>query len=175
MRRGHEVRCPACASFKPPQGRCPHCGCGEVPLALYGVARVMARGGVDRFSLAERVATLDAERTELLGRQYAAQWEVAQRFIEDVRRCEAHLLQRGFVQDAEDLMASVVPTDAEFLAQQLGPAERPETLEGLFKESASREVRQLAAVALLHQGQSDSIILGAVHGALQEEGRVGVE
>jgi hypothetical protein len=154
---------------------CPHCGCGEVPVALYGVARMMARGGVDRFSLAERVAALDAERTELLGRQYAAQWELAQRFIEDVRCCEAHLLQRGFVEDAEDLMASVLPTDAEFLAQQLGPPERPRTLEALFKESTSGDVRQLAALGLLHQGQSTSSILGSAHGALMEEGRVGVE
>ena len=174
-RRGDEVRCPACARFKSPRGRCPHCGCGEVPAALYGVARMMARGGVDRFSLAERVATLDAERAELLGRQYAAQWELAQRFIEDVRRCEAYLLQRGFVEDAEDLMASVLPTDPEFLAQQLGPPERPETLEALFKDSTSGDVRRLAALGLMHQGQSSPIILGSVHGALHEEGRVGVE
>ena len=144
-------------------------------MALYGVARVMARGGVDRFSLAERVAGLEVERAELLRRQYAAQWELAQRYIEDVRRCEVHLLQRGFVEDAEDLMASVLPTDAEFLAQQLGPAERPETLEALFKDSTSGDVRRLAALGLLHQGQNSPNILGTVHGALSEDGRVGVE
>ena len=144
-------------------------------MALYGVARMMARGGVDRFSLAERVATLDVERTRLLERQYAAQWELAQRFIEDVRRCEAHLLQRGFVEDAEDLMASVLPTDAEFLAQQVGPAERPETLEALMKETSSGEVRRLAALGLLHQGQTSSLVLSLAHSALSEEGRLAVE
>jgi hypothetical protein len=154
---------------------CPHCGCGEVPLELYSVARMMARGGVDRFSLAERVRTLDAERAELLQRQYAAQWELAQRLIEDVRLCEAHLLQRGFVEDAEDLMASILPTDAEFLANQVGPPERPRTVEGLFKDSTSGDVRQLAALALMHLGQSSPSVLSTVRHALTAEGRVAVE
>ncbi|MDY7227396.1 hypothetical protein [Hyalangium rubrum] len=174
-RRGAEVRCPGCTRFKPPPGMCPHCGCGAVPLERYGAARGMLAGGVDRFSLAERVAVLDPVRVEMLERQYAAQWALAQGLVEDVRRCEAELLQRGFVEETEDALAALLPTDPEFLLRQVGPPERPETLEALFTKGASWEVQRLAALALVHQGAFSPNALAAVRGCLEEDGRLGIE
>src|SRR5262245_14388979 len=152
-RRGDEVRCPACIRFKSASGPCPACGCGEIPFERHGAARMLLHAGVDRFALAHRLAVLDPRQAELLERQYAGRWEQAWPLIEDVRRCEEHLLQRGFVEDMEEVLAALIPTEPELLAREVGPSERPETLEALFAESTSWEVRRLAALALVHQGK----------------------
>ncbi len=174
-RRGNEVRCPACTRFKAPRGPCPRCGCGELPPERHGAARMLLHAGVDRFSLAERVALLEPRQVELLEQQYAQQWAMAQPVLEDVRRCAASLLQEGFVEDAEDLLAERLPMDPSLLAREVGPPERPQTLEALFAKSASEEVRRLAALALMHQGELSWNIQSSVRSSLFEKGRVGVE
>src|SRR5512140_1074879 len=136
-RRGDEVRCPACARFKAARGECPRCGCGEIPPERHGAARMLLHAGVDRFSLAERVARLEPRQAALLEQQYAEQWSLAQTLLEDVRRCAAFLLQEGFVEEAEDLLAAGLPAAPSWLAREVGPPERPETLEALFSKSAS--------------------------------------
>ncbi len=168
-RRGMELRCPACVRFRPPQGLCPVCGCGAVPLERFGVARMLLQAGVDRFALAQRVATLDLRQAEVLERQYAEQWERAWPLIEDVRRCEAHLLQHGFVEEMEDMLAGWLPVDPVLLAKEVGPPERPETLEALFSKSSSWHVRRLAAIALMHQGRASSDIVSRVYSAMLDE------
>jgi len=167
-RRGEEVRCPACLRFKPASGPCSSCGCGEVPPERHGAARVLLQAGVDRFSLAQRVAALEPRQAELMEQQYATQWERAWPLLEDVRRCEEHLLQRGFVEDMVDLLAALIPTDPTFLAREVGPPERPETLEALFAKSTSWEVQQLAALALLHQGKLTPDIIYSARSCLTD-------
>jgi len=168
-RRGTELRCPACLRFKPPQGPCSVCGCGEIPLDRHGAARMLLHAGVDRFALAQRVTTLDHRQAEELERQYAAQWEMAWPLIEDVQRCEAHLLQQGFVEETLELLAGWIPMDPALLAREVGPPERPETLEALFSKSASWHVRRLAALALMHQGRASPDIVSRVYSALLDE------
>jgi Skp family chaperone for outer membrane proteins len=169
-RRGTELRCPACLRFKPSQGPCPVCGCGEIPLERHGAARMLLHAGVDRFALAQRVATLDHRQAEELERQYAAQWEMAWPLIEDVQRCEAHLLQNGFVEETLELLAEWIPMDPAQLAGEVGPPERPETLETLFSKSSSWHVRRMAALALMHQGRASPDIVSRVYSALLDEG-----
>jgi hypothetical protein len=138
---------------------------------------MLVHAGVDRFALAQRVAALDPKQADLLESQYAEQWELARPLIEDVRRCEAHLLQRGFVEEAEEQLATWLPADPALLAREVGPAERPETLEALFSKSTSWQVRRLAALALLHQGRATPDIVSRVHSALagEDEERASVE
>ena len=170
VRRGNEIRCPACLRFKSAWGTCPACGCGEVPLERHGAARMLLHAGVDRFALAGRVAVLDSRQAESLERQYAVQWEMAWPLIEDVRRCEAHLLQQGFVEEMVEWLAWRLPTDPLLLAREVGPPERPETLEELFSKSPSWLVERLAAIALMHQGRASGDVANAVYSALLDEG-----
>jgi hypothetical protein len=94
--------------------------------------------------LAQRVATLDHRQAEELERQHATQWEMAWPLIEDVQRCGAHLLQQGFVEETLDMLAGRIPMDPAQLAREVGPPERPETLEALFSKSSSWHVRGLS-------------------------------
>jgi hypothetical protein len=147
-----------------------------VPLERYGAARTLLHAGVDRFSLAQRVAALEPKQVELMEQQYAAQWVQVWPLLEDVRRCEEHLIQRGFVEDMVEVLAAFIPSDPEFLARQVGPPERPETLEGLLMSSASWEVRRLAGLALLQQGKLSADIVYAARSCLSDDsGRVRVE
>jgi hypothetical protein len=95
--------------------------------------------------------------------------------LEDVRRCAAGLLQEGFVEEVKAELAAGLALAPELITQQLGPGERPPTLEALFFQSRSWWVRRLAALALVHQGRLSSQALSTVHACLSEEGRVGVE
>ncbi|WP_224364758.1 hypothetical protein [Hyalangium versicolor] len=174
-RRGTQVRCPECARFKVPSGVCPFCGCGEIPPERYGAARMLIRAGVDRFALAQRVAALEPRQAELLEHQYAEQWARVQVLLEDVRRCEAALLQRGFVEEAEEALVSQLPMHPEQLAEELGTAQRRETLEEVFSKSPSWFAQRMAAIALLHRGNTSPSVLQSVHLSVFENGRLGVE
>jgi hypothetical protein len=130
---------------------------------------MLLHAGVDRFALAGRVAALDLWQAEDLERQYAAQWEMAWPLIEDVQRCEAHLLQEGFVEEMLEQLAGWIPMDPALLAREVGPPERPETLEALCSKSSSWYVRRLAAIALMHQGRASGDIVSRVYSALLDE------
>ncbi len=164
--RDGQLRCPACIRFKPFRGACPECGCGEIHLQHHGAARVLLQAGVDRSSLAQRVAELEPGQRKLLGEQYAEQWAEAWPLLAEVRRCESHLIQEGFTLDTEDMLAALIPTSPELLAQQVGPPKRPETLEELFVQSTSAEVRRLAGLALLHGGMITPELLASARDSL---------
>lgn len=169
LRRGEEVRCPACLRFKAPHGMCPTCGCGEVPLERHGAARTLLQAGVDRFALAQRVAALEPGQAEWMEQQYAAQWEKAWPLLEEVRRCEEHLLQKGFVEDTVDQLAALMPGGLRLVSPEGGPPEHPETLEGLFAKGASWEVRQLAGLALVHRGEVSQELSYLVRSCLSDD------
>lgn len=169
LRRGAEIRCPACLSFKAPSGMCPTCGCGEVPVERHGAARTLFQAGVDRFSLAQRVAALEPQQAEWMERQYAARWEKAWPLLEDVRRCEEHLLQRGFVEDAVEQLAALLPDRLGWVSPDGREPEHPETLEGLFAKGASWEVQRLAGLALLNRGEVSSELSYLVRSCLTDD------
>lgn len=169
LRRGAEIRCPACLRFKAPGGVCPACGCGEVPVERHGAARTLLQAGVDRFALAQRVAALEPSQAEWMERQYAARWEQAWPLLEDVRRCEEHLLQRGFVEDTVEQLAALLPDGLGLLWPGGRPPEHPETMEGLFTQGASWEVRRLAGLALLNRGEVSAELSSLARSCLSDE------
>jgi hypothetical protein len=124
---------------------------------------MLLQAGVELSALPQRVAALEPGQAQFLERQYDAQWEQAGPLHEEVRRCEEHLLQRGFV---EDMLAAPIPSSLELLASQVDPPRRPETLEELFTQSPWPEVRRLAALALLHQGHASSTFAAAARDGL---------
>ncbi|MFP2912637.1 hypothetical protein ACLESD_48035, partial [Pyxidicoccus sp. 3LFB2] len=173
-RRGTQVRCPACTRFKSLGGQCPECGCGPVPPERYGAARMLLQAGVDRFSLAERVALLEPALADPLDRQYAAQWAQVRRLLVDVGRCEPYLLLRGFAEEVEDRWARWLPGAASLEAGE-PPASPTESLEALHQRSPVEEVRWLAALAEVNQGHPSHAMLSSATVCLLDDGRFGLE
>ncbi|RKH45330.1 hypothetical protein [Corallococcus sicarius] len=176
VRRGAEVRCPACTRFIPSDVACPHCLCGAIAPERYGAARALLKSGVDRFALAARTAALEPAQVEVLVSRYASQWGTALRLIEDARRVESRLLQRGFARDLEDTWAALLPGDEDFLAARLAPfSPLPDSLEYLANKAPDLDLRRLAALAWVHEGTASNEARFTVRSLLHEDGRMAVE
>ncbi|AGC42196.1 hypothetical protein MYSTI_00847 [Myxococcus stipitatus DSM 14675] len=177
--RGTQVRCPGCTLFNPPGIRCPRCACGPVPAGYYGAARMLLRAGVDRFALVGRLETLEPSLAAQLELQYATQWREARRIVRDVRRCEPFLSLSGFAEESEDRWAEVLPwanpavVPIPALGQGDGTDDEP--LEQLHRRSQVPEVRHLAALAEVNQGNLSRDLLASVTGALDVQGLIGLE
>ncbi|CAM3163067.1 hypothetical protein G4177_02960 [Corallococcus sp. ZKHCc1 1396] len=176
VQRGAEVRCPGCTRFIPTAVACPHCFCGPVPPERYGAARELLKSGVDRFALAGRTAALEPAQVEVLAARYARQWGVALRLIEDARRIEPRLLQRGFVGDMEDAWAARLPMDEAVLAESIAPfSPLPDSLAYLSSKAPDANLRDMAALAWVHQGTFSQDARATVRYLLLQDGRVAVE
>ncbi|MBZ4418843.1 hypothetical protein [Myxococcus sp. RHSTA-1-4] len=175
-RRGAEVRCPSCTRFNAPGSRCSECGCGPVPPERYGAARMLLQAGVDRFALAERVATLEPALADTLERQYAGQWARVLRILRDVRRCEPDLLLPGFSEEVEDRWALRLPASKP-PGEDEPSASPSESLEELHRRSTDEEVRWLAALAEVNRGHPSPVMLSAAMACLHlhDEDRFGLE
>jgi cellulose synthase operon protein C len=176
-RRGEQVRCPGCTRFISADAACPHCLCGSIPPERYGSARELLKSGVDRFALAARTAALEPSQVAVLEARYARQWGVVTRLAEDVRRLEAGLMQRGFSSGLEDSWALMLPMDDKALDELLAPlSPMPDSLEWLADKSPDPTLRNVAALAWVHQGTWDRGARATVHQLLlHSEGPVAVE
>ncbi|RKH21047.1 hypothetical protein D7X74_02235 [Corallococcus sp. CA047B] len=176
VRRGAEVRCPGCIRFIPSDAACPHCFCGPVPPERYGAARELLKSGVDRFALAARTAALDPSQVEALAARYARQWGVALRLIEDARRIESRLVQRGFSLDMEDAWAAALPMDEVLLTERIAPfSPLPDSLAYLSNKAPDADLRNLAALAWVHEGTASQDARATVRYLLHQDGRMAVE
>ncbi|RYZ43544.1 MAG: hypothetical protein EOO71_03025 [Myxococcaceae bacterium] len=176
VRRGAEVRCPGCTRFIPTDSACPHCFCGPVPPERYGAARELLKSGVDRFALASRTAALEPSQVDMLAARYARQWGVALRLIEDARRIESKLLQRGFARDMEDSWAAQLPTDEALLAERIAPfSPLPDSLAYLSRKAPDADLSNMASLAWVHEGTFSEDARSTVRYLLHQDGRVAVE
>ncbi|MFP2933477.1 hypothetical protein ACLESO_51690, partial [Pyxidicoccus sp. 3LG] len=174
-RRGTKVRCPSCTRFNPPGSPCQECGCGPIPPERYGAARMLFHAGVDRFALPERLAALASSQADALEVQYAGLWAVVLRILEDVRRCEQDLLLGGFSEEVEDRWARWLPWRLPDLEERHVPAAPSDSFESLHARSNLEEVRWLAALAAVNQGETSPPLLSTAASCLYEEGRFGLE
>ncbi|GEN05686.1 hypothetical protein SAMN05443572_101766 [Myxococcus fulvus] len=172
--RGVRVRCPGCTRFNPPGVRCPSCACGPVAPEHYGAARMLLHAGVDRFALTGRLEALEPGLARQLAAQYAAQWAGALRIVEDARRCEAFLTLGGFVEEAEDRWADVLPWSQPPASRDAAP-EEDDPLEALYQRSEDPGVRQLAALAAVNRGRPSRELYSAAQGALYADGLARLE
>ncbi|MFY1827652.1 hypothetical protein ACN47A_17155 [Myxococcus fulvus] len=172
--RGARVRCPGCTRFNPPGIRCPSCACGPVAPEHYGAARMLLHAGVDRFALTGRLEALEPGLSRQLEAQYAAQWAGALRLVEDVRRCEPFLTLGGFVEEAEDRWADVLPWSQPPAPRDAAP-EEDESLEALYQRSEDPGVRQLAALAEVNRGRPSRALYSEAQGALYADGLARLE
>ncbi|RKH47271.1 hypothetical protein D7Y23_22175 [Corallococcus sp. AB050B] len=177
VRRGAEVRCPACIRFIPADAACPHCLCGAIPPERHGSARALVKSGVDRFALAARTAALEPAQVAVLEARYARQWGAVLRLSEDARRIEPHLVQRGFTRELEDAWALILPIEDSSLEEMLAPfSPMPDSVEWLADKSPDPTLRLMASLACVHQGRGArearfSVSNQLLHG----EGRMAVE
>ncbi|MEW6744636.1 MAG: hypothetical protein AB1486_17920 [Planctomycetota bacterium] len=169
-----EIRCAWCTGWTPAASYCRSCGCEIIGETEYGAARMLKEAGVDRFSMAERIRGLDADRLRDLERAYEAQLALAMRHVEQAEFCETYLLQRGYASRVEDeLVASLPMSKSAFAELESGPRppckDRPELLPEIAAGSPIRLVRALASIALLRCGRIDRGVLAQVQVALQGE------
>lgn len=173
-----EARCAWCCAFSPLGAFCRKCGCDLVPPERFGAARMLKAAGVDRLALAERLRALDPGRLELFASQWATQWAVASRRIEEAAFCESFLLQKGWAAELEDQLAGMLPLSEAGLAD-LGAGPVPpfddDSLPGILAGSPSHDNRALAALALLRRGRPEREAVELVRGLLFAEGRWGME
>nr|BDT31258.1 hypothetical protein MFMH1_09270 [Myxococcus sp. MH1] len=167
--RGARVRCPGCTRFNPPGVRCPSCACGPVAPEHYGAARMLLHAGVDRFALTGRLEALEPGLARQLEAQYSGQWAGVLRIVEDARRCEPFLTLGGFVEEAEDRWADVVPWSQPPVSRDAA-AEADDSLEALYQRSEDPGVRQLAALAAVNRGRPSRELYSAAQGALYADG-----
>ncbi|WP_163862994.1 hypothetical protein [Myxococcus eversor] len=172
--RGTRVRCPGCTRFNTPGVRCPSCACGPVPPEHYGAARMLLHAGVDRFALVGRLEALAPALSWQLESQYAARWADVLRVIADVRRCEPCLLLPGFVEEAEDRWAELLPWTQPPVPES-SPEDGEDMLTVMFRHGPGSEVRQLAALAKVHLRQDTRDMFSTVLSCLYEEGRAAME
>ncbi|TSC22838.1 hypothetical protein [Corallococcus sp. Z5C101001] len=176
VRRGAEVRCPGCTRFILSDAACPQCLCGAIAPERYGSARELLKSGVDRFSLAARTAALEPAQVEVLEARYARQWGVVRSLLADARRMEARLIQRGFVRDMEDRWARMLPMDEASLEEQFGVGPLPDSLEWLSSKAPDPDLREMAALAWVHEGTWEQGARFTVRRLLMNgEGRMSVE
>ncbi|WP_141327585.1 hypothetical protein [Myxococcus sp. AB025B] len=172
--RGARVRCPGCTHFNPPGARCPSCACGPVAPEHYGAARMLLHAGVDRFALTGRLEALEPGLARQLEAQYVGQWAGVLRIVEDARRCEPFLTLGGFVEEAEDRWADVVPWSQPPVSR-VAAADADDSLEALYQRSEDPGVRQLAALAAVNRGRPSRELYSAAQGALYADGLAGLE
>ncbi|WP_408888171.1 hypothetical protein ACJ2CR_23065 [Myxococcus faecalis] len=172
--RGARVRCPGCTRFNPPGVRCPSCACGPVAPEHYGAARMLLHAGVDRFALTGRLEALEPGLARQLEAQYSGQWAGVLRIVEDARRCEPSLTLGGFVEEAEDRWADVVPWSQPPVSRDAA-AEADDSLEALYQRSEDPGVRQLAALAAVNRGRPSRELYSAAQGALYADGLARLE
>jgi hypothetical protein len=175
-----ELRCAWCADWSPAGRYCRLCGCELVEEALYGAARMLMRAGVDRFTLAQRLREMDADLQANLSRIYDSQRAVVMRRVDEMRLCEAYLLQRGYADDLEDHLIRLLPASKEdldaFASGPRGPfLNCPECLPEIARQSPSKTSRTLASIALVRLGRFDEDDFAAVVAGLQGEQAVAVE
>ncbi|HUB10082.1 MAG TPA: zinc ribbon domain-containing protein, partial [Myxococcales bacterium] len=168
-----ELRCPACVAWSPEGRFCRECGCELPSRDRYGVARMLAAAGVDRFSLGARLRELDPGQAETLAAQYATQWAIASRRLDEAALCEGFLRTRGHTVGLEEALARELPFPParrrELEGGPPGPFEgRDDLLPAVLAQSPLELNRSLAALALLRRDRvSDAAVeraRAALHG-----------
>jgi len=119
-----EVRCAWCVRWTPGGAYCRHCGADVVAPALFGAARMLVDGGVDRFAIPAKLAELGAARVEDLSRIHQRHAVVAARHVDELHVVEQHLRARGLAPALDDRLAAELPWPVEVLGRLAAPLPR---------------------------------------------------
>lgn len=111
----HELRCCWCATWTPDGAYCRTCGAEVVDEHLYPAARMLKDAGVDRFSIAAQLASMDPAQVENFTRIYQRHASVAARHVEQLSVVQRHLRHHGWVGTVDDQLAAELPWPADQL------------------------------------------------------------
>jgi hypothetical protein len=156
-----EKRCHWCTKWTPDGKFCRHCGSGLVADEQYGAARMLQRGGVDQFSLPERLAALTPDHVEHFTRLYQRHVAVVSRLVDDLRFVEGHLRQQAWSDRLDDELTAQLPWDDDTLAwwtdalpkPGTAPTDDGERLAQLCAASPNSDIATLAGLAILRSGR----------------------
>lgn len=115
---------------------------------------MLKSGGVDKFSIAERITSLSKEEQTHLSSQYLQQWTLVEKLLMEIRFCEKFMKQRGFDILLEDEFISLIPmNNPDFEALKKNKDVVHLDLESILKSSSSYLAKNLALIALVRQGK----------------------
>ena len=140
---------------------------------------MLKAAGVDQLSIADRLESMASEQIDVFTQKYEAQRSVVLRRVDEVTLCQRYLLQGNYAEDLLETLTGQIPMEAGGLESLGGGPTGPFDHAGLLTEirdsSPLPATRELAAIALLRNGDYARETLHPVMGALNTEGRVGTE
>lgn len=122
-----DQRCYWCVTWTPSGGFCRSCGAAVVERRLFGAARMLKDGGVDRFSIPKMLKEMDADYLENLDRIYQRQVSVIARHVDDTAFLEGFLFEKHWSADVEDELIRQLPWPPEMLERMSVFPARPES------------------------------------------------
>ena len=151
-----ERRCHWCCRLTPDGAFCRHCGSGLVPDDQYGVARMLKAGGVDQFSLPERLEKMPPAQLEHFSRLYAPHERAVERHVDDLHFVESFLRGRGWSAELEETLLPQLPLSEDRLraltlppAQALGDTPQLEEIRGSTPFEVTGQLAGLARIRLM--------------------------
>lgn len=145
-----EMRCAWCCKWSPQEKFCRECGTELIPQEYFGAARMLKNAGVDQFTLAERVRTLDTDQLKNFERLYQKHFSILLRLVKEVEYCEEYLVQKNHDQKLFEELIAFTPFNEDQL-KKYQPVET-DNLSDILKSSAIDATKTLAALALLRSG-----------------------
>lgn len=145
-----EVRCYWCVQWTPEGKFCRTCGTELVENALFGAARMLKHGGVDKFILPQKLKELPAEQLENLERIYQKHYGLLLQKVEEVKICEKYFVQQHHSLLLMEELIQEIPFDEEQsknLTTQI-----LKTPEEIFEKSSIASTKILAGLACLRKG-----------------------
>ncbi len=117
---------------------------------------MLKAAGVDQFSIAAKLASLDADHVEHLTRMYQKQATIVGRHVDDLRFIEQYLLGSGWSDDLDDELTTQLPMPDEQISALIIPQPPSSTeadrMRGSTEHGMFEITRLLAAIAVLRNG-----------------------
>ncbi len=151
-----ERRCHWCVKYSPEGRFCRSCGGETVADELFAPARMLKAAGVDQFSIAAKLASLDTDHVEHLTRMYQRQAAIVGRHVDDLRFIEQYLVGSGWSDDLDDELTGQLPMPDEQVSALSNPPQsssnEADRMRGFAEHGMFDLTRLLAAIAVIRNG-----------------------
>jgi cellulose synthase operon protein C len=143
----------------------------------FGTARMLLHGGVDKFSLADRLRALDDGQKETLRSRYQSQWAWVQTRVDEIRCCQKHLLHQTYHHAYEEHWLKSLPLEPRAYVFERTWLQGPFTDDDIeaIEQQNEHPASILASMALLHNGKVDHDRMQRVLAAAHDDGDQAVD